>query len=163
MAREMGVGGREQETQAEGRAVTLWGRRDAQDVGQQQRGAFWGPSLESVSPSVVSNPLRHPTDCSLPGSSLRGFPRQEYWSGLPIPSPRDIPDSGIEPGSPTLQVDSLLSRGYQRSTSLLPHKTPAKVCSSSGLCLSVWLWKCDNRLRPAPRQGHNQSECCSGR
>ena len=50
MAREMGVGGREQETQAEGRAVMLWGRRDTQDVRKQQRGAFWDPSLESVSP-----------------------------------------------------------------------------------------------------------------
>ena len=33
--------------------------------------------------------------------------RQEYWSGLPFPSPGDIPDPEIEPGSPTLQADSL--------------------------------------------------------
>ena len=31
-----------------------------------------------------------------------GFSRQEYWSGLPFPSPEDLPDPGIEPGSPTL-------------------------------------------------------------
>ena len=31
-----------------------------------------------------------------------GFSRQEYWSGLPFPSPGDLPDPGIEPGSPTL-------------------------------------------------------------
>ena len=31
-----------------------------------------------------------------------GFSRQEYWSGLPFPSPEDIPNPGIEPGSPTL-------------------------------------------------------------
>ena len=37
-----------------------------------------------------------------------GFSRQEYWSGLPFPSPGDLPDPGIKPGSPTLQVDSLL-------------------------------------------------------
>ena len=36
-----------------------------------------------------------------------GFSRQEYWSGLPIPSPRDLPDPGIEPQSPALQADSL--------------------------------------------------------
>ena len=36
-----------------------------------------------------------------------GFSRQEYWSGLPFPSPGDLPDPGIEPGSPTLQADSL--------------------------------------------------------
>jgi len=36
-----------------------------------------------------------------------GFFRQEYWSGLPFLSPRDLPDPGIEPRSPALQVDSL--------------------------------------------------------
>ena len=38
-----------------------------------------------------------------------GFSRQEYWSGLPFPSPEDLPNPGIKPGSPTLQTDSLLS------------------------------------------------------
>ena len=36
-----------------------------------------------------------------------GFSRQEYW--LPFPSPGDLPDPGIEPGSPALQADSLLT------------------------------------------------------
>ena len=36
-----------------------------------------------------------------------GFPRQEYWSGLPFPSPGDLPKQGIKPGSPALQGDSL--------------------------------------------------------
>ena len=35
------------------------------------------------------------------------FSRQEYWSGLPFPSPGDLPDPGIEPGSPALQADAL--------------------------------------------------------
>ena len=35
-----------------------------------------------------------------------GFSRQEYWSGLPLPSPGDLPDPGIKPGSPSLQADS---------------------------------------------------------
>ena len=38
-----------------------------------------------------------------------GFSRQECWSGLPFPSPGGLPDPGIEPGSPTLQADALLS------------------------------------------------------
>ena len=38
-----------------------------------------------------------------------GFSRQEYWSGLPFPSPGDLPNPGIKPGSPALQADSLLS------------------------------------------------------
>ena len=37
------------------------------------------------------------------------FSRLEYWSGLPFPSPRDLPNPGIEPRSPTLQADSLPS------------------------------------------------------
>ena len=37
------------------------------------------------------------------------FPRQEYWSGFPSPSPGDLPDPGIKPGSPALQEDSLPS------------------------------------------------------
>ena len=36
-----------------------------------------------------------------------GFPRQEYWSGFPIPSPEGLPDPGIEPGYPAFQADSL--------------------------------------------------------
>ena len=38
-----------------------------------------------------------------------GFSTQEYWSGLPFPSPGGLPDPGIEPGSPTLQADALTS------------------------------------------------------
>ena len=38
-----------------------------------------------------------------------GFSRQEYWSGLPFPSPGDLPNPGIETGSPALQADSLPS------------------------------------------------------
>ena len=45
--------------------------------------------------------------CQAPPSM--GISRQEYWSGLPFPSPGDLPNPGIEPGSPTLQVGSLPS------------------------------------------------------
>ena len=38
-----------------------------------------------------------------------GFFRQEYWSGLPLPSPGALPDPGIKPRSPTLQADALPS------------------------------------------------------
>ena len=38
-----------------------------------------------------------------------GFSRQEYWSGIPYPSPGDLPNPGIAPRSPALQEDSLLS------------------------------------------------------
>ena len=38
-----------------------------------------------------------------------GLSRQEYWSGLPFPSPGDLPDPGIKPRSPALQADALPS------------------------------------------------------
>ena len=41
----------------------------------------------------------------LPGSSM-GFSREDYWAGLPFPSPGDHPNSEIKPGSPALQADS---------------------------------------------------------
>ena len=46
-------------------------------------------------------------DCSLTGSLSMGFPRQEYWSGLLLPPPGDLPDPGIEPRSPAFQADAL--------------------------------------------------------
>ena len=52
------------------------------------------------------------------------FSRPEYWSGLPIPSPGDLPNPGIEPGSPALQADSLLAEppGGELGRSII-HKT----------------------------------------
>ena len=55
-----------------------------------------------------------------------GFSRQEYWSGLPFPSPEDLPDPGIEPKSPSLQADSLpvSHRGSLRITIWSNNSTP---------------------------------------
>ena len=72
-------------------------------------------SHESESEAAQScQTLCDPVDCSLPGSSIHGIPqarfsRQEYWSGLPFPSPGDLPNPGIEPRSPTLEADALNS------------------------------------------------------
>jgi len=41
-----------------------------------------------------------------------GFPRQEYWSGLPFSSPSDLPDPGIKPRYPVLQVVSYIASGF---------------------------------------------------
>ena len=48
-------------------------------------------------------------DCSLPGSSAMEFSRQEYWSGLPLPSPEDPPFAGMEP---TSLVSPALADGF---------------------------------------------------
>ena len=67
---------------------------------------------EIVSCSVVSNSVTPWTVAHQAPLSM-GFSRQEYWSGLPCPSPEDLPDPGIEHRSP---ADSLLSEppGKQR-------------------------------------------------
>ena len=50
-----------------------------------------------------------PMDCTCQVRLSMGFPRHEYWSGLPFLSLGDLPDPGIKPGSPALQADSLPS------------------------------------------------------
>ena len=64
---------------------------------------------ESVSPCQSCPTLCDPMDCGPPGTSVHRIPRQEYWSRLPFPSPGNLPEPGIEPRSPALQVDSLPS------------------------------------------------------
>ena len=70
-----------------------------------------------LSCSVVSNSLWSPWTVAHQSPLPWGFPRQEYWSGLPCP-PGDLPNPGIKPGSPALQVDSLPSepRGKPKNT-----------------------------------------------
>ena len=60
-------------------------------------------SLSSARPFATLWTVAHKVPLSM------GFFRQEYWSRLPAPSPGDLPDPGIEPGSPTLQADALRS------------------------------------------------------
>ena len=59
-------------------------------------------------PSVMHNSAI-PWMAAHQASLSAGFSRQEQWSGLPFPSPGDLSDPGIEPGSPALQADSLQS------------------------------------------------------
>ena len=51
--------------------------------------------------------LCDPMDCGLQAPLSMGFSRQEYWSGLPFPSPEELPNPGIEPWSPASQAVSL--------------------------------------------------------
>ena len=64
---------------------------------------------ESVSRSVGSDSLRSLWTGARQAPLSMGFPRQEYWSGLPFPSPGDRSNPGIKPESSVLQVGSLLS------------------------------------------------------
>ena len=57
--------------------------------------------------------LHDPMDCKAHQAPLSmGFPRQEYWGGLPFSSPGDLPDPGIKPRSPALQADALPSEMF---------------------------------------------------
>ena len=77
----------------------------------KQLSTQFGSNLVCVCVLVTQSCLTlcNPMNYSPPGSSSMGFSRQEYLSGLPCPSPGDLPDLWIEPGSPALQVDSLPS------------------------------------------------------
>ena len=55
----------------------------------------------------MSNPFVTPWTVAPQAPLAMEFPRQEYWSGLPFPSPGDLPNSGMEPKSPAWQADSL--------------------------------------------------------
>ena len=62
-------------------------------------------SLSLVAKTCLTLATPWTVACQAPLSM--GFSRREYWSGLPFPSPGDLPDPGIEPWSPALQADSL--------------------------------------------------------
>ena len=62
--------------------------------------------VKSLAQSCLT--LCDPMGCSIP--LFTGFSRQGYWSGLPFPFPGNLPNPGIETGSPTLQADALPSK-----------------------------------------------------
>ena len=70
------------------------------------------------------------------------FSRQECWSGLPFPSPRHLPDPGIEPRSPALQADSLSSE---------PREKPKILCMGMPK-LGIWV--------QGPGSGMYPQKCC---
>ena len=67
------------------------------------------PNESEVLVTQLCSTLCNPMDCSPPGSSVHGIFQARILSGLPCPSPGDLSNPGIEPGSPELQADSLLT------------------------------------------------------
>ena len=59
------------------------------------------------------------------------FSKQEYWSGLPFPSPGDLLNPGIEPGSPALQADALLSE---------PPGKPTYIYIYICICIYIYIY-----------------------
>ena len=93
------------------------------------------------------------------------FSRQEYWSGLPLPSPGDLPDPGIKPRYPALQADALSSepprKPNQRSNCQHPlnhrksKRAPEKhLLLLYWLCQSLWLCGSQQTVEYSSRDGN---------
>ena len=89
----------------------MWGQEHStgQEKAQVRTGQEWVKWKMKVLVAQPCSILCDPMDCSPPDSSVHGISRQEHWSGLPLPSPGDLPDPGIELRSPALQADYLSS------------------------------------------------------
>ena len=74
---------------------------------------LWTSEVAQLCPTLCD-----PMDCSIQASPSMGFSRQEYWSGLPFPSPGDLPDSGIECRSPAYYRQLLYQLSYQGTLGL---------------------------------------------
>ena len=75
---------------------------------------------------LVTQPC--PTVATASASLSMGFSRQEFWGGLPFPSPGDLPDPGLKPMSSTLQAVSCIANGF--FTTETPGKPHVCVVSS---------------------------------
>ena len=100
----------------------------------------WPLSYQCVC-SVLSDSFATPRTIAHEVPLSMEFSRQEYCSGLPLPSPGDLPDPGIESGFPVLQADSLLTEPpgkTQHSQINLKSKTKPWVLEHLGLLVSIY-------------------------
>ena len=83
-----------------------------------------------------------------------GFSRQEYWSGLPFPSPGGLPNPGTEPGSPALQADSLWTELCGMSVCCCLYHNPSRHCASWSIPFHLYLIPVSfsNPVAPACRE-----------
>ena len=92
-----------------------------------------------------------------------GFSRQDYWSGLPFPSPGDLPDPGIEPRSPALWADALPTN----LDSILKSRDitwPTKVHVVKAIVFPAVMYGCESwTIRKAECQRIDASELCCWR
>ena len=93
-------------TEGDGQATGIWETGLTAGV-WGGAGHTWDGGVVAVLVSQSCPTLCDPMDCGPPGSSVHGMLQARIWSELPFPSPKDLPDPGIEPRSPALQADSL--------------------------------------------------------
>ena len=84
---------------------------------------------------VIPWPVAHQAPLSM------GFSRQEYWSGLPFPPLGDLPDPGIEPMSPALQVDSFFFFNFNWRKHKLESRVPGEISITSDMQMTPPLWQ----------------------
>ena len=77
-------------------------------------------------------------DYGLPGPVSLEFSSQEYWSGLSFPTPGDLPNPGVEPGSPALKADSLPSEPPGKP---LESRLPGEISITSDMQMTPLLWQ----------------------
>ena len=111
-------------------------------------------SVVKWSRSVVSDSAT-PWTVAHQASTSMGFSRQEYWSGVPLPSPGDLPDPGIEPGSPALWADASPSEPPGKSTVRVRevNKLGKRLRAWVSMCVCVWwdiTWKWLGRWHLSP-------------
>ena len=88
------------------------------------------------------------------------FSKQEYWSGLPFPSPGDLPNPGIEPGSPTLQPDTLPSEPPGKWIKSLRHPYKRKCGHAvTGAGKTTW-GRSKKTWPPTSHWGRSHSQPC---
>ena len=112
------------------------------------------PESERVSCPVVSSVwlFTTPWTAAHQAPLSTGFPRQEYWSGLPFPSPGDLPHPGIEPRTPALRTDSLLSEPQ----GLEPIRTQEKMLFKAHTSASLWTFLGTRKHTEGPLQSDAQ-------
>ena len=81
-------------------------------TGKEKTGLRWLELAVKVKSLSRVRLFATPWTVAYQASPSMGFSRQEYWSGLPFPSPGDLPNPGIEPGSLALQTDTLPSEPF---------------------------------------------------
>ena len=96
--------------------------------------------------------LATPWTCSPAGSLSMGFSRQEYWSGLPFPSPGDLSHPGIEPRSPCIEAESLPTE--LRGNLIYPREVKANVYTKTYTLMFI-----EALFLTAKKSGNNPIVC----
>ena len=89
--------------------VAYWLKIKAGSADGEHRN-HWSPILGKNEVTQLYPTLCDPWPVVGQAPPSMGFSRQKYWNGLPFPSPGNLPEPGIKPGSPALQADFLLSK-----------------------------------------------------